>query len=285
MKHPIVRFVLLLALGCSVSCTKIEQPLGTAPVITFSNYAHNPSLLYPRIQQDTLVVGFPSLIFSVTYSATNALEEAGYAYQDTAQDLGDYLKKATYFNYSWDVSMPNPNRTVNTVWKFWAIDRQGLRTERVVKVAFVDTFKIVPQAYNKGTSGYDLMKERYVDPLLSADLPDVDVQDRVSNRQYYNGPFQDYLNHTLQASPASGTKFVKATDLNFHDINITRQMLIDRFINPKDSVSNVGRGDVIICQLRGGTNYALLYLKSYESSNSPGYTPNYYILASRKIEQ
>lgn len=274
-----------IALACSLlatGCTKLEQPVSYAPVITFNNYANNPNLIRPRIQNDTVVIGYPKQEFTVNFAAPNALAQVSITGPDTSFVLSKPFENETKFNEMIMVSRPCPDKTIKANWVFKATDRAGKSTERSLNIVYVDTFKIIPLVYNRGLGAFDLVEGKYINPNTQPDKADVEDKNIARSNLFY-----DNISHVLHARPETGTLFVKATDVNFFDVTINRAYLDARFINPADSVVNFGRTDVIICKLRGGSDYALLYVNKIEGSNTFAtyYAENYYVFGYRKVTE
>ncbi len=284
MKSTLLLLVTILATGIT-SCTKITPQESFAPVITFSNFANNPVLLRPWLQHDTVVIGYPMQEYHVTFAAPNVLSEVSFSGPDTSGTIKEKFANETRFNHELHISVPCPDKTITALWTFKATDKAGKSAVRSIRVVYVDTFKIIPIAYNDGFGGFNLVDGKYVNPLTTSNQPMVDVQDKLTNKTKYNSIYLDYLKHSFQASTASGTLFARDTAVDFSDFTINKAYLASHFINGADSITNIGTGDVVICKLRGGSDFALLKIIKTYGSNAPGYLPNYYIVAYRKITE
>ena len=260
-------------------CGKIEQPVSYAPVITFSNYAGNKNVKQPWIQHDTVVIGYFRQEFTVNIAAPNAIDEVVFTGPDTSSTIKEPFHESTLFNYQIMISRPCPDRTVDASWSYKVTDRAGKTSEKKVRVLYVDTFKISPARIGGSHMGFDLMNSAYVSPFDNSKLGLVDIQDTRTAKGAYSSIFLDYLSHNLHSSPESGTKFMKATGLDFSDLSINKAYLTNIFTNPSDSISEVNWKDVIICRLRNTTEYALLTVVWYDG------TDQYYTLGYRKITE
>jgi hypothetical protein len=265
-------------------CSKLEQPLGYAPVITLSNYAGNTNVRQPWIQNDTVVIGYYRQEFTVNIAAPNAISEVSFSGPDTSGTIKKDFAEDTYFNYQLLISMRCPDKTVNAVWVFKATDRAGKTNEKMLKIVYVDTFKISPAYINGSQMGFDILNNRYVNPFDNTQAATVDIEDAKTVTSGYNHIFGDYLSHTLQASSQSGTKLMKATGLDFFDLSINKSYLATLFTSPSDSVSQVNVGDVIICRLRNTSEYALLRVVKIDGTSNYS-SANYYVLGYRKITE
>ncbi len=279
--------LIIVTLGLLLTqCTKVEQPEGYAPVITFSNYKGygNTNPNWPWIQNDTVVIGYPKQEYTVNIAAPNAISEVVFSGPDTSGTIKQQFNEDTYFNFQIMISRRCPARTLDAVWAFKATDRRGKTTEKNVHVVYVDTFKIFPAYPNGDHMGFDILNSAYVNPYNNAQKSSVDIEDKTSATSGYNGIFLEYLSHTLHASPESGTKLMKVTGLSFSDLGIKKAYLATLFTNPTDSVSQVAAGDVVICKLRNTDQYALL--KIVKTYGAEAYTNfNYYVLGHRLITE
>jgi hypothetical protein len=285
MKFSNILIIVTLGL-LPVQCTKIEQPVSYAPVITFSNYKGygNTNPNWPWIQNDTVVIGYPKQEYTVNIAAPNAISEVVFSGPDTSGTIKQQFDEGTYFNFQIMISRPCPARTLDAKWAFKATDRRGQTTEKKVHVVYVDTFKLFPAYAGGDHMGFDIVNSTYVNPYNSAEKSSVDIIDKKSATSGYNIIFLEYLSHTLHATPESGTTFMKIPGLSFTDLSIKKAYLQSIFTNPTDSISQVAAGDVVICKLRNTNDFALLKVVKTEGSNA--YTSsNFYVLGHRKISE